>query len=91
MTIHYNSSYISGSSNSSYFLNVAIPTSYQGDSTNTLINPTFLSTVVATQPSSSQYIYSLEYTTTFTVTLLLPPSNKTQSNIITLSSYDASR
>jgi len=76
ITINYNSSYISGTTNSSYYLNIAVPTFYSDDSTQTLINPNFSSTVVSSQPSASQYVYSLEYVTSLIVTLLMPPSTK---------------
>lgn len=87
LAINYTSSYITGMS-SNYYLNVAVPTYYADDSTQTLINPSFPS-VIAVQPNNDEYIYSIPYSTSLTVTLLMPPSTKPETDIITVSSYDA--
>lgn len=86
--ISYVSTYIIGASNSSYSLNIQMDNYYSLDSTQTSINPAFTPEVTAFQPLGTASLYTLEYVTAVTVTMLMPPSTQNMGNFITVSSYD---
>lgn len=64
---------------------------YSDDVTQTSIAPTFSQLLVQVQPLGSNYIYSINYVTSLVMTLLMPPSTKSQTDFITFSSYDKSQ
>ena len=88
MAVTYTSSVISGTANSSYNIAVNIPFYYPSDSTQTTISPTFSQFFTVT-PLSASNIYSFSFVSSFTLSLLLPPSNQAIANFITISTENA--
>jgi hypothetical protein len=64
-----------------------MPTYYPDDSTETSINPT-ISVPVTLSVSPGAYLYKISFVNTFSITLLMPPSTRPESNFITISSYN---
>ncbi len=87
ISVTYSSKYIPSDS-TGYNLTIEMDASYPDDLTSTDIAPT-LSAPVSQQVSPGSYILEIVYTRTFTITMLMPPSTKPESNFILIYSYNS--
>jgi hypothetical protein len=84
LALTYSSGFIQGSTNTTYELTLSLPNSYPDDSTNQALAPTFLPNASAATDLGTTSLYTLPYATALTVTMLMPPSNQPQPNLLTL-------
>ena len=87
ISVTYTSKYISASS-TGYSLALQVPTSYPDDATSNSIGLT-LSVPFTTVSSSGSYIFEMDFVNSFTLSLLMPPSTKPETNFISLYSYNS--
>jgi hypothetical protein len=79
--VTYISSYITAGSSSNYNLFVSIPTSYPDDLTASDTAPTFQGTL---DVYPGVYIFETTFTSSFTISLKMPPSTKPETNFISI-------
>lgn len=87
ISVTYTSKYIPAGS-TGYFLGMEVPTSYPDDATSNSIGLT-LSVPFTTISSSGSYFLELAYVNSFTLSLLMPPSTKPETNFISIFSYNS--
>lgn len=74
ISVGYQSNYIPSGA-SGYSLGVSIPASYADDATASALNPS-LSVPLKSSVNLGSYLFEIDFTNSFTITMLMPPSSK---------------